>query len=284
MAHPQPAELPAQLTVIRYPDDLVERHGYGPDHPYPEEVWTSILGPSTLLLWRRLARAVLHAADTPITLPTTELLAAVGLGTGLAKNSVGARTIARMVAFDLARQAGPHGQLLAVAPTSTRCPNTASTGSPTPPATTTGKSPATKQPPAGGEEGTSDSPLTSAQPADTVKPVMCGRYSSSTSTKDLAKYFDVDEVRAEYLPPRYNVAPSLPVYAVALSRTDGDSGRKKADHRVLGTFQWGLVPSWAKDRKFGNRMINARAETLATKPAYRRAFAGHRTTLIPADI
>ena len=114
MAHPQPAELPAQLTVIRYPDELVEQHGYGPDHPYPEEVWTSIIGPSTLLLWRRLARAVLHAADTPVTLPTTDLLAAVGLGTGLAKNSVGARTIARMVAFDLARQAGPHRQLLAV--------------------------------------------------------------------------------------------------------------------------------------------------------------------------
>ena len=76
---------------------------------------------------------------------------------------------------------------------------------------------------------------------------MCGRYSSSTTTKDLANIFDVDEVRAEDLPPRYNVAPSLPVYAVALSRTNGDSGRKKAPHRVLGTFQWGPVPSWAKD-------------------------------------
>jgi putative SOS response-associated peptidase YedK len=52
---------------------------------------------------------------------------------------------------------------------------------------------------------------------------------------------------------------------------------------VLGTFQWGLVPSWAKDPKVGNRMINARAETIASKPAYRRAFAGHRSTLIPAD-
>jgi putative SOS response-associated peptidase YedK len=52
---------------------------------------------------------------------------------------------------------------------------------------------------------------------------------------------------------------------------------------VLGTFQWGLVPSWAKDPKIGNRMINARAETVASKPAYRRAFAGHRTSLLPAD-
>jgi putative SOS response-associated peptidase YedK len=112
---------------------------------------------------------------------------------------------------------------------------------------------------------------------------MCGRYSSSSSSKELAKIFDIDEVRAPDLPPRYNVAPSLPVYAVALSRTEGDSGRKKAAHRVLGTFQWGLVPSWAKDPKIGNRMINARTETVATKPAYRRAFAGHRTSLLPAD-
>jgi putative SOS response-associated peptidase YedK len=110
---------------------------------------------------------------------------------------------------------------------------------------------------------------------------MCGRYSSSSTTKDLARIFDVDEIRAEDLPPRYNIAPSLPVYAVALSRTE--DGRKKAPHRVLGTFQWGLVPSWAKDRKVGNRMINARAETLAIKPAYRRAFAGHRAALLPAD-
>jgi putative SOS response-associated peptidase YedK len=112
---------------------------------------------------------------------------------------------------------------------------------------------------------------------------MCGRYSSSSSTKDLARIFDVDEVRAEDLPARYNVAPTMPVYAVALSRTERGTGRKKAPHRVLGTFQWGLVPSWAKDPKVGNRMINARAETIASKPAYRRAFAGHRTTLIPAD-
>ena len=113
---------------------------------------------------------------------------------------------------------------------------------------------------------------------------MCGRYSSSSSTKELAKVFNVDEVRADDLPPRYNVAPTMPVYAVALSRTERDTGRKKSPHRVLGTFRWGLVPSWAKDPKVGNRMINARAETVATKPAYRRAFAGHRTTLIPADV
>ena len=52
----------------------------------------------------------------------------------------------------------------------------------------------------------------------------------------------MDEVRADDLPPRYNVAPTMPVYAVALSRTERDSGRKKAPRRVLGTFKWGLVP------------------------------------------
>jgi putative SOS response-associated peptidase YedK len=81
--------------------------------------------------------------------------------------------------------------------------------------------------------------------ADTVSG-MCGRYSSSSSTKDLAKIFDVDEVRADDLPPRYNVAPTMSVYAVAVSRTERETGRKKAPHRVLGTFQWALVPSWAK--------------------------------------
>jgi putative SOS response-associated peptidase YedK len=111
---------------------------------------------------------------------------------------------------------------------------------------------------------------------------LCGRYSSSSSTKELARILDVDEVRADELSARYNVAPTMPVYAVALSRTERETGRKTAPHRVLGTFQWGLVPSWAKDPKVGNRMINARAETLATKPAYRRAFAGHRVALLPA--
>jgi putative SOS response-associated peptidase YedK len=90
--------------------------------------------------------------------------------------------------------------------------------------------------------------------------------------EDLAKIFQVEEVRAEPLPARYNVAPSLQVYAVALRR----------DHRALGTFKWGLVPSWAKDPSVGNRMINARAEGIETKPAFRSAL-DRRRCLIPAD-
>ncbi|MDE3205198.1 MAG: SOS response-associated peptidase [Acidobacteriota bacterium] len=109
---------------------------------------------------------------------------------------------------------------------------------------------------------------------------MCGRFTSTSTVTDLAEVFGVEEVRAEPLEPRYNVAPSLPVYAVALRRPDGGSGQ--AAHRALGTFKWGLVPSWATDPAVGNRMINARAEGITTKPAYRRAVAGRRC-LIPAD-
>jgi putative SOS response-associated peptidase YedK len=107
---------------------------------------------------------------------------------------------------------------------------------------------------------------------------MCGRYTSSSTVADLASVFEVEEVRAEELPPRYNVAPSTPVYAVALSGKDQDKG----PHRTLGTFRWGLVPSWAKDPSVGNRMINARAEGIAKKPSYRNALA-RRRCLIPAD-
>jgi putative SOS response-associated peptidase YedK len=91
----------------------------------------------------------------------------------------------------------------------------------------------------------------------------------------LAKTFVVDEVKAEELPIRYNVAPTQPVYAVAESR--GERPR-----RLLGTFRWGLVPSWAKDPSIGNKMINARAESVATKNAYKRALATRRC-IIPAD-
>jgi len=101
---------------------------------------------------------------------------------------------------------------------------------------------------------------------------MCGRFTSTSTMQDLAAIFDVDEVRTEPLPDRYNVAPTLDVYAVA----------SREGHRALGTFRWGLVPSWAKDASVGNKMINARAETIETKPAYRVALA-RRRCLIPAD-
>ncbi|HWE54608.1 MAG TPA: SOS response-associated peptidase, partial [Acidimicrobiales bacterium] len=111
---------------------------------------------------------------------------------------------------------------------------------------------------------------------------MCGRYTSTSTVADLAAVFEVDDVRAEEMEPRYNVAPTLPVYAVAMTKGRADDDTVKGPHRALGTFRWGLVPSWAKDLSAGNRMINARSESIADKPAYRKAFA-RRRCLIPAD-
>ena len=88
------------------------------------------------------------------------------------------------------------------------------------------------------------------------------------------------------LPPDYNVAPTKQIYAV-LTRNPGSpqdpgpAGEEPAE-RQLHVVRWGLVPYWAKDRSIGSRMINARAETVADKPAFRRAFA-RRRCLLPAD-
>jgi putative SOS response-associated peptidase YedK len=110
---------------------------------------------------------------------------------------------------------------------------------------------------------------------------MCGRYASSRKPEDLVEEFEVDRVDvAAPLEPDYNVAPTKEVYAVF------DRVPRKADdaapERRLATVTWGLVPSWAKDRSIGNRMINARVETLASKPAFKRAFSVRRC-LLPAD-
>ena len=110
---------------------------------------------------------------------------------------------------------------------------------------------------------------------------MCGRYASSRSPDDLAEEFEIDRVTAaEPIEPDFNVAPTKPVYAVfdRVPRTDPDAHAE----RRLATVTWGLVPSWAKDRSIGSRMINARAETLAEKPAFKRAYAKRRC-LLPAD-
>ena len=88
------------------------------------------------------------------------------------------------------------------------------------------------------------------------------------------------------LAPDYNVAPTKRIYAV-LTRNSGSpqdsapAGDEPAE-RQLRVVRWGLVPYWAKDRAIGSRMINARAETVAAKPAFRRAFA-RRRCLLPAD-
>ena len=108
---------------------------------------------------------------------------------------------------------------------------------------------------------------------------MCGRYTSTSTVEQLAEAYEVDVVKAEPLPLRYNVAPSQPVYAVVGRRP---AAEQEGTVRQLGTFRWGLVPAWAKGPEVGSRMINARAEGIATKPAFRRALA-RRRCVIPAD-
>ncbi len=130
---------------------------------------------------------------------------------------------------------------------------------------------------------------------------MCGRYASARKRQELLEQFQVQSEHADReLPPDYNVAPTKPVYAV-LTRDGGhrdrqpsasagpagqppqDDGSRSGDPvRQLRVLRWGLVPSWAKDPAIGSRLINARAETVAEKPSFRRAFA-RRRCLLPAD-
>jgi putative SOS response-associated peptidase YedK len=109
---------------------------------------------------------------------------------------------------------------------------------------------------------------------------MCGRFVTASSPALIADRFAVDQVDATVNPdpePDYNVSPRRNVLVVREQARD-----EGAPERVLSRLRWGLVPSWAKELKIGDRMINARAETVASKPAYRRAFANKRC-LIPAD-
>jgi putative SOS response-associated peptidase YedK len=110
---------------------------------------------------------------------------------------------------------------------------------------------------------------------------MCGRYASSRRPEDLVEEFEIDKVEVkETLAPDYNVAPTKPVYAVVQRAPSGTPDAPS--ERQLRVLTWGLVPFWAKDPAIGNRMINARMETVDEKPAYRRAFASRRC-LLPAD-
>src|SRR6266567_5654821 len=113
---------------------------------------------------------------------------------------------------------------------------------------------------------------------------MCGRFASARKRQELLAEFRIERDRvSESLEPDYNVAPTKPVYAVMTrgSRGSGDSGPQDVA-RELRVVRWGLVPSWAKDVSIGSRMINARAETVSEKPAFRSAFA-RRRCLLPAD-
>jgi len=91
-----------------------------------------------------------------------------------------------------------------------------------------------------------------------------------TYIKAVKDRFKIDEILA-VIDPRYNIAPAQKIATVV-----------QRERRQLVEMKWGLVPSWAKDSKIGNRLINARAETVATKPAFRSAFKKRRC-LILAD-
>ncbi|WP_413804671.1 SOS response-associated peptidase [Streptomyces sp. OE57] len=111
---------------------------------------------------------------------------------------------------------------------------------------------------------------------------MCGRYVSTRSPEDLARLFRVTDWNPEEaLAPSWNVAPTDDVWAV-LERTPRGSDDMASVRRQLRPLRWGLVPSWAEDMKIGARMINARAESVHKKPAFRRAFVTRRC-LLPAD-
>lgn len=133
---------------------------------------------------------------------------------------------------------------------------------------------------------------------------MCGRYASARKTSELLEEFGIQQDATEQpVEPDYNIAPTKNVPAVLTRRprksADGEGGSggrtgaaDTADGadavddaepvRQLRLVRWGLVPSWAKDRSIGNRLINARIETVHEKPAFRRAFA-RRRCLLPAD-
>lgn len=113
---------------------------------------------------------------------------------------------------------------------------------------------------------------------------MCGRYASIKAPPDLADEFRAVDATAGAARTDYNVAPTKQVVAVVQRHPRDDEGNPDPGRteRTLRMLRWGLVPSWSKDPKAGARMINARAESAATKPAFRAAL-GSRRCLIPAD-
>jgi putative SOS response-associated peptidase YedK len=113
---------------------------------------------------------------------------------------------------------------------------------------------------------------------------VCGRYASSRDPEDIVEEFEIHTALPPRIEPDYNVAPTKEVYAVVERppRRESPEAPEEPAQRQLRVVTWGLVPSWAKDPKIGSRMINARMETVAEKPAFRRAFE-RRRAILPAD-
>ena len=97
---------------------------------------------------------------------------------------------------------------------------------------------------------------------------MCGRFTLTVDPAELKDEFGGADFPAKF-EPRYNIAPTQPILAIP------NDGRNKADF-----FVWGLIPSWAKDPEIGNRLINARGETLAEKPSFRGSYKYKRCLVL----
>jgi putative SOS response-associated peptidase YedK len=102
---------------------------------------------------------------------------------------------------------------------------------------------------------------------------MCGRFLNKLAAAEIARIFGTRNALPNY-PARFNIAPTDPVLTVRFN--------PKTKERTLDALRWGLVPYWAKDLKIGSKMINARAETVVTMPAFRDAFR-ERRCIIPAS-
>lgn len=99
---------------------------------------------------------------------------------------------------------------------------------------------------------------------------MCGRFSQTASPEVIVQQFEL--IDPPLFNPRYNIAPSQPVVAI---RIEPDTTTRR-----LVQLCWGLIPSWAKDTKIGNQCINAKAETVAEKPAFRAAVKKRRCLVV----
>jgi putative SOS response-associated peptidase YedK len=100
---------------------------------------------------------------------------------------------------------------------------------------------------------------------------MCGRFTQERATSELAEIFGAED-RVDLPGGRFNVAPTDPAAVVV----------QREDHRAITAYRWGLIPHWSETAKTGNRMFNARAESIDRNPAFRYAF-GKRRCLVPVD-
>jgi putative SOS response-associated peptidase YedK len=99
---------------------------------------------------------------------------------------------------------------------------------------------------------------------------MCGRYTLATPVNNLVEQFAINEYPSASITPSYNIAPTQGVATVLVEE----------EKRKLEMLRWGLIPAWADDPSVGNKMINARAETVSEKPSYRKAFKDRRCLVL----